>query len=217
MNFCQFEKNPREYINKLKKTEKKNIGKSKSSTTKQIPRQRVLFKNQIKKSVIEKIVEKQVNKMKDELTIEIKKTKLPDKNSKMNLDINSAIHHLTNNILILTKKIEQMHTDVEDLKKKKSSNHEEINKEDEDEEEEEDKDEDKEDSVPKVEKASTITIPVGDSEFRTGHDHFLTKAIQKGGIGLVRQNTEVKALLTQHNEEQKTNLSSGKETPNETN
>jgi hypothetical protein len=204
MNFCQFEKNPREYINKLKNTEKKNIGKSKSSTTKQIPRQRVLFKNQIKKSVIEKIVEKQVNKMKDELTIEIKKTKLPDKNSKINLDINSAINHLTNNILILTEKIEQMHTDVEDLKKKKSSNHEEINKEDEDEEEE--------DSVPKVEKASTITIPVGDSEFRTGHDHFLTKAIQKGGIGLVRQNTEVKALLTQHNEEQKTISTSVKET-----
>jgi predicted nuclease with TOPRIM domain len=70
---------------------------------------------------------------------------------------------------------------------------------------------------PIVEKANTITIPVGNSEFRTGHDQFLTKAIQKGGIGLVRQNTEVKALLTQHNEEQKTISTSVKETLDEAN
>ena len=70
---------------------------------------------------------------------------------------------------------------------------------------------------PIVEKANTITIPIGDSEFRTGHDQFLTKAIQKGGIGLVRQNTEVKALLTQHNEEQKTISTSVKETLDEAN
>ena len=68
-----------------------------------------------------------------------------------------------------------------------------------------------------VEKANTITIPVIDSEFKTGHDQFLTKAIQKGGIGLVRQNTEVKALLTQHNEEQKTISTSVKETLDEAN
>ena len=68
---------------------------------------------------------------------------------------------------------------------------------------------------PIVEKASTITIPVRDSEFKTGHDQFLLKAIKKGGIGLVRQDTEVNDLLTQHDEEQKI-ISTSVKKPEET-
>jgi len=228
MNFCQFEKSPLENIKKKKlltKINKKQTQKPKN-------------KKQTQKTKNKNLLKSSKNDDYKHTLIEInQRISTIESNQQNTSKIENDIQHIKDVRNIFEKNMLELQTQMKQVLSETSKLREDINKIKGNFGQLDTKNTDKtselsvslnpsetliisDDEIitePIVEKASTITIPVRDSEFKTGHDQFLLKAIKKGGIGLVRQDTEVNDLLTQHDEEQKTISPSVKETLDEAN